>query len=135
MNRTALIGAALTLLGLGTVADAAPTCSTKMLEGIWAATTFSSGDGAADVDICAMQLNRKGQIMAWSCFDATTAKPIKSSQKTTGRFQVTKACEVTGTVKQGRKAEAVTGTLDPAKGILPLKPAGDDAPFVFYQQW
>jgi len=130
----AAAAAAAMALGLG-VAEAAPKCANKMFVGTWAATDYEPGDEADDVDLCLMQLNTKGQIMAYSCFEATDAKPIRQTQNTTGRLTVTKACEVTGTVRQGKRARTVTGTLDPVKGVLTLTVKGDDTPVVFNQQW
>lgn len=138
----AIAAGALALAALAATPAAAAECKTKFLVGTWAYTDYVDDPDIqfTNVLVCTAQFNEKGQTMDGAC------SFLPKGQKVAGleaHLSVSKACAVTGRLtfvgRKGRpfnKSE-VTGTLDPKKGILTIKPKRplffDEAKF--FQQW
>jgi len=137
----AVAAAALAFAAAAATPAAAAECKTKFLVGTWAYTDYVDDPDIqfTNVLVCTAQFNEKGQTMDGAC------SFLPKGQKTAGldaHLSVSKACAVTGRLtfvgRKGRPFKSeVTGTLDPKKGILTIKPKKpllfDEAKF--FQQW
>jgi len=132
-RRVAATAAALTALAVLATPAAAVECKTKFLVGTWTASDFDPDIEDDKIDVCSLQFNTKGEIMAGAC---TVFPKGRKEARLDGRMTVNKACAVTGRLeiidrKTNKKLTIPVkkGTLDPKTGVLTVKP------FTFIQQW
>lgn len=132
-RRVAAAAATLTALAVLASPAAAAECTTKFLVGTWTTSDFDPDIEDDTIDVCSLQFNTKGEVMAGAC----TAFPKgRKEDRLDGRLTVNKACVVTGRLvfidqktKKKLTIPVKRGTLDPKSGVLTAKP------FTFFQQW
>jgi len=132
-RRVAAAAATLTALAVLATPAAAVECKSKFLVGTWTASDFDPDIEDDKIDVCSLQFNTKGEVMAGAC---TVFPKGRKESRLDGRLTVNKACAVSGRLvfidrKTNKKLTfpVKNGTLDPKSGVLTVKP------FVFFQQW
>lgn len=120
---------------------AAAECKTKFATGTWTYTDYVDDPDFefTNVIICTVEFNTKGQMMNGACSEMPSARKLLMLD---GRITIAKNCAITGHLtvipRRGKKVTgAVTGTLDPKKGLITASVRGNPlfTEARFFQQW